>query len=263
MELDQMEAPAYRQGPNYDGFDPAKEYAGLTQNPDGSPIEGLWATYQIYDEPMDFDMAFQPPKPDISLLTSAMLAACVEVKEVPQGADGTANSTWIVNDSASTNPGQWDNTTDFVHNLQDSATAVINTRDKCRDVNALSATFWVLHAVGAYELNVHLDGDATGERYTFGGAANGFAFFLIFNEAIRDDIHHGNGIVPRNKRNEMEMRELVAFHESLHLFGFADGNADGPIMNVETWTTTDMLSVEVTTLSPTQIKKIQTCDYPH
>ena len=264
MELDRMKVPGYRTGPYYDGFDPAKEYAGSTTDSNGNAITGLWATYQISNEPDDFDMAFQPPKPDISLLTTAMTAACITVREVTQGADGTTNTTWITGDSASTNPNEWDNTTPFVHNLSHSTNDVaVSIGNESRDVNINEEAFWCVQAVGGYESEIASDGDSNEENYKYGGATNNnTAMFLVFNEAIRDRIQrNGNGFVAA-ARNETEFRQLVAYHEALHMFGFADNITDGPIM-VSGWITASTLSLEVTTLSDAQIKKVQERDYPH
>ena len=258
MELDRMAAPSMTVD---DGFDPAKQYGGAIPNP---PISGFWGTAVPSPEPTDFDLFFQPPKPDISLLTSAMVAACITVREVTQGADGTTNATWITGDSASTNPNEWDNTTPFVHNRQTTfASSAVAISDPSRDVKKNTPEFWCIHAIGAYEYIVANDGDSIGEHYTLGTATrSASAIVMIYNEAIRDRIQvTGNGYVAA-ARNETEIRQLVAYHETLHMFGFADNIADGPIM-VSGWITASTLSLEVTTLSDAQIKKVQERDYPH
>ena len=96
MELDTMAAPTATIA---DGFDPANQ--GTT-----------WDYTAPASEPTNFDVLAQPSKPDISLLTTAMKAACIEVKEVSQDPENWA---WIAdeNDPSGQANGGWRTETPF------------------------------------------------------------------------------------------------------------------------------------------------------
>jgi hypothetical protein len=99
MELDQMATPTATAA---DGLALANQGTG----------EGNWDYTAPTDEPTNFDVLAQPAKPDISLLTTAMMAACIEVKEVSQDPENWA---WIVGDNGDLNNGGWRTETPFVH----------------------------------------------------------------------------------------------------------------------------------------------------
>jgi len=249
VERDAMADP---QATIADGFDPAKKGTG----------EGQWNTFVPTPEPKDFDLFLGPLRPGLAYLSMAMVAACIEVISVDQS---PANSSWITNDSATVNPGAWDvYTTPFVHNVDDHSGFTGKwVSKKSRDVNINEPSFWCLHAVGAYEDKVGDDYDTTGSGGILGRAFPGTDAFLIYDETIRDMINTH----PLAKRTIPEIHLLVAFHEVLHFFGFID-NVDGDIMNTDIndancWFRTPTIPSSVSTLSATQIQKIQKRDYPH
>ncbi|MDR1480807.1 MAG: hypothetical protein LBJ00_17920, partial [Planctomycetaceae bacterium] len=253
IELDQMATPNMTIA---DGFDPAEQ--GITWD----VVEGT-----PNPEPVNFDIFDQPSKPDISLLTTAMKAACIEIKEISQDA---AHNSWITNDTTSVTPNTWDTTTtSFVHNLPDSdISTVTNIGQLSRDVNINLPEFWTVQAIGGYEAEVFKDYDASGASPTFGYRAAKYAtanpiggVIMIFQETIRDFAATGkNESNVSCKRTETELNRLVTFHETLHTLGFVDpanGNSpDGDIMNARSWLYTENID-HVVTLNAEQIQKIQ------
>jgi hypothetical protein len=242
MELDTMADPDMTAA---DGFDLADQ--GITWD----VVEGT-----PYPEPTDFDIFETPAKPDISLLTTAMAAACIEVKDIPQDA---AHVSWITNDTNSSTPNAWDPTVPFVHNLANNTVDFIGIPS--HDVNYNNEAFWCVQGVGAYEY--------VQQESTVCGIC-GTTSFLIFSEAIRDYVATGVGCA----RSVGEINQLATFHETLHLFGFVDegqtntsgvnvfdANFDGKIMTTE-WYTSATLN-DYLTLNPQQIKKIQEILYPN
>ncbi|MCL2347735.1 MAG: hypothetical protein FWC50_05670, partial [Planctomycetaceae bacterium] len=265
VELDQMAKPTETPA---DGFAPANKGNG----------QGQWNTAAPTPEPDDFDVLFQPQKPDISVLTAAMVAACITVQEVNQT---SANASWIIGDSASQHPGAWDTTTPFVHNLADPATDSPAVGGLSRDVNINNASFWCIQGVGAYEARAGKNGDGNGDdwdwgdprkmgnRPLLGNATHGSMVFLIFQETIRDFSESGldDSGVKKCRRTAEEINQIGTFHEVLHFFGFIDKGTgynpavDGEIMALD-WLYTESISPSVLTLSPAQIKQIQRKDFP-
>jgi hypothetical protein len=208
----------------------------------------------------------QPSKPDISLLTTAMAAACIEVKEVSQDPE---NWSWIVDDTNSTNIGAWDETIPFVHNLANDNIATVTDIGKLsRDVNVNLPEFWTIQLIGGYEAEVNKDfdtPDANGNyRSTFGYRAAKHAnanpiggVIMIFQETIRDFANTAQSNNVKCPRTADEINKLVTFHETLHTFGFVDLNVgDGDIMNASSWLFSPSID-HVLYLTAAQIKKIQ------
>lgn len=228
-----------------DGFDPAKQYGGTIPNP---PPPGFWGTALPSPEPQDFDLFFQPEIPDISLLTSAMVAACVTVKEAP--------SEWNTR-----------TTTPFVHNLSnDLNSSAIAISNPSRDVNVNDAAFWCVHAIGAYEYTIGADGDGE-TSYTYGTATtDGSTIITIYNETIRDGAVYFSAI----NHNQAMMTKINVFHETLHRFGLdhpdggvmATGNSNNlPNGNPEPHSSTTA-NTRSTYLLTEHIQKVQVRDYP-
>jgi hypothetical protein len=176
MELDQMATPTATLA---DGFDPSNQ--GTT-----------WNYTAPANEPLNFDVLAQPAKPDISLLTTAMKAACIEVKEISQDPE---NWEWIAdeNDSSGLANGGWRTESPFVHNLSEWSNATFNNvADQSKDIETNNAEFWCLQGIGAYEPDQNTspaqdrsaDYKITG---VCGGAvSNNTGVFMIFQETIRD-----------------------------------------------------------------------------
>ncbi|MDR1479742.1 MAG: LamG domain-containing protein, partial [Planctomycetaceae bacterium] len=248
MELDQMATPTATLA---DGFDPSNQ--GTT-----------WGYTAPANEPLNFDVLAQPTKPDISLLTTAMKAACIEVKEVSQNPE---NWEWIAdeNDSSGLANGGWRTETPFIHNLPEWSNDAFNSvANQSIDITTNEHEFWCLHGIGAYEAEVHSSNDSN--DWTTGGAvADDTGVFLIFMETMRDMISTGvsqNGTQIPVTRSFDELNSLNTMHETLHLFGFADDVADGPIMAGASWETTDKIPNDVLKFSAGQIAKIQSIAVP-
>jgi len=227
VELDQMAAPTEGTDPNQ--FNPATKYTPGASGDRGDITKNQWMdgdeNSTPSNEPTDFDVKFQPPKPDITLLQEAMLAACIEVKEVDQLGD----TSWITGDSASQNSGAWDLTTPFVKNLADLTLAAgYDISTPSRDVDYNNSSFWCIHGIGAYEANTGdtWDGNSVAgeDNYICGVTFTGSGVFLIFNETIRDIVStkattkDGKTI----QRTVSEIQQLVVLHEVLHMFGLID-----------------------------------------
>ena len=269
VECDRMEMPT--EG-DTDGF--------LTVNKGNG--QGQWNYTAPTPEPDDFDMLFQPDKPDISVLTSAMVAACITVQEVTN----KEFTGWSITSRPET---------PFVHNLASSFDGP-TIGNPSRDVNVNNVSFWCIQAVGAYEDKVGDDWDWNYPSLK-GEATLGIAYheqfynavLLIFQETIRDFAKSGFRKVwigPENPtnddilnkanyrddtchRNADELNTLTTFHEMLHFFGFYDETdpwynpaVDAEIMTHD-WIFTETVSSSVLTLSPAQIARIQSKDYPH
>jgi hypothetical protein len=162
----------------------------------------------------------QPSKPDITLLETAMKAACIEVKEVSQDPENWA---WIIDEDGNLNNGGWREETPFVHNLiADDDTSLTNYSQSSRDVTVNDATFWCIHVVSAYESVVTKDGD--GESSLGYGIVpmNGSPIVFLYDEAIREASN-----VSVNK-NITKLRQINLFHEVVHLFGLR--HEDGGVM---------------------------------
>ncbi|MDR2169075.1 MAG: hypothetical protein LBP59_02930, partial [Planctomycetaceae bacterium] len=252
MELDQMAAPTVTAT---DGF--ALTDQGTT-----------WDYTAPVNEPMNFDVLAQPVKPNITLLTAAMLTACIEVKEVSQDPE---NWIWIVDENDNLSNGGWRTETPFVHNLPNAnVSTVTNIGSLSRDININTHEFWTIQAIGGYEAEIMKDYDAPNELSVFGYRAPRYAninpiggVIMIFQETIRDFAVTG---ISANStsclRTSNQINQLVTLHETLHTFGFVDHNPnnpninDGDIMNASTW----LYSVDtdhVVKLNAEQIKKIQ------
>ena len=159
MELDQMAAPTEGDGPNQ--FDLATKYTPGALGDRGDITKNQWMdgtpNSAPANEPNNFDVKFQPPKPDISVLTSAMVDACITVKEVDQS---PANASWIIGDSETQNPGVWDMTTPFVKNLPGTVDWHTDSKlqeisELSRDVYYMAPSFWCLQGIGAYEFQTN------------------------------------------------------------------------------------------------------------
>ena len=255
VERDAMADP---QATATDGFDPAKKGTG----------EGQWNTFVPTPEPKDFDLFLGPLRPGLAYLSMAMVAACIEVKEVDQS---PANSSWITGDSATINPGAWDvYTTPFVHNLPDKEPSTITNIGKLsRDVNVNKASFWCIQGIGAYEYTIDSDND--GEiAGILGCAVNNAGVFMVFDETIRDDSNTSSGC-----KSSVTVGFLTTFHEVLHLFDLV--HSDGGVMSVGARSGSEMAVLPDGTpephhsetantrsdyLLPEHIKKVQAKDYP-
>ncbi|MGL6196710.1 MAG: hypothetical protein ACRC2T_18005, partial [Thermoguttaceae bacterium] len=204
IELDQMAMPTATAA---DGFDPANQGNG----------NGQWNYTVPTPEPTDFDVLFQPQKPDISLLTTAMVAACITVKEIDQTDFINFNPTnWITNDSQTQAAGTWDTTTPFVHNMGKNFQ---NVSAACRDIPLAQVTpsFWLVHGIGAYE-----DDRASGlATFTSDGGS-----FYIFAESIRGVV--SKYIPPANNPSQNFVGgvsgqiDRATYHEVMHFFGLTD-----------------------------------------
>ena len=264
LELDQMAMPnPLKQNPYgayVDGFHPSLEYNGTFTKPDGSLIFGLWArpgTTLHAPEPRDFDILFQPPKPDPSILISAMQDACVNVIVV----DESQFREWYPQSTP------FREEMPFKHNMENPAlsanalTEMRNIGNQSRDLPVTHLGFMCGLAIGAYEPHKDESGD-TYEEWIFGvanaGYDGGYNVFMIFQESIRDAISTKSNYI----RTESEMNQLVTFHEFLHWYGFIDEGkpgyspqAHGLIMG-KGWLTSDTIDAYIK-LTPDQIKEIQ------
>jgi len=292
VELDQMEKPVIQATQNdppsphgftfatrakYDPSDPNKVISGNWDISTNLPA-GWSATPKIGKEPDDFDVVYvngngEPldiDLPDISLLTSDISidplltlppifqAACIEVEKVSQS-EGDPDPLWIVGNDNSWNPGVWNTTTPFQRELEKigSTDEITDISNHSRDVVMYNnPEFWCIHGIGAYEDVKALTYDPPskeGVNWCLGKAVqNGKGIFIIFNETIRDKVSTDSSV----KRSISDTRQLTALHEILHLFGFADGPADGQIMTTD-WLYADSLVSTYITFSDTQIQKIQ------
>ena len=239
---------------------------------------GWSATPKVGNEPQDFDVVHVDGNgnplpldlPNISLLQTAMEAACVEVKEVDQS---VANASWITGDGDSNTSNAWDIETDFKRNrTTTSSSEGTAIGKKSRDVNMNGTSFWCIHIIGAYEYTTDSDGDGPGEGHTYGTATtDGSATILIYQEAIRDSA------VARSAthRSQSMMEQITVLHEVLHRFDLA--HPDGGIMSVGATTGNDVsylpngspephncrtANTRATYLLPEHIKKVQKKDYP-
>jgi predicted Zn-dependent protease with MMP-like domain len=234
MELDQMAAPTATAA---DGFDPNDQ--GTT-----------WDNTASVGEPINFDVLAQPEPPDISLLTTSMAVACIEVKEVSQDSE---NWSWIIDANGDLQNGGWRTETPFVHNMTDSDFMNGTNNRLGRDI-ATSAEFWTIHVLGAYEGSINNDFDASNENALRGYAPdNEHGSVIIFNETIRDF-----GSTTAGVKSVSDIKKGVVFHEVLHCFGLS--HYDDGIMNSSQWvletdTNWDHLLI-------TQIKKVQAASQP-
>jgi hypothetical protein len=266
LELDQMEAPdplkLNQYGINVDGFHASKEYHGTFTDANGIPIEGLWArpgTPLHAPEPRNFDVLFQPPKPDPSILIRAMHDACVSVIVV----DETQFRKWYPQ------PAPFREKMAFKHNMSNDS-AINNNQllseirgigNQTRDLPVTDLGFMCGQGIGGYEPYQHESNDTHIVGNVTGFANKGYTYpnpnvFMLFQETIRDIVSTDNTI----KRTELEINQLVTFHEFLHWYGFVDtlvANVpiDGSIMGKD-WYTSNTIDAYLK-LSSTQIKKIQ------
>ena len=279
VELDVM-ADA-EEGIGLNRFNPDTKYTPGASGDRGDITKNKWMDgtpeSKPTGEPPNFDVRFVPttpgvpamPKPDISTLQTAMIKACIDVKEVEQGATGTTNSTWITGDGATPNPNAWDITTPFMKNLPGQGLTSTKYADQgisnqSRDVNIDNPAFWCVQGIGAYEHQTDKSRDDVEDDAIYGTATIGGGFFLIFNETIRDKVSTDSNV----KRTVSQFNQLTTFHEVLHFFGFLDPgevgydpNVEGDIMTTG-WFNTPTISSSVLTLSPAQIQKIQKTDHP-
>jgi hypothetical protein len=278
VELDQMAMPD-ENNPAH-GFDPNNKRNG----------QGQWNYTAPNPEPNDFDVLFQPSKPDISVLTTAMTAACIDVRE----------ATPAIITSWGLVPRE---TTPFVRNTTNYSNHAVPIGNASRDVIVNDVSFWCIQGVGAYEADTNWDWDwnppATKEEPIQGVAKAQNGIFLLFQEAIRDYAKSGwrdayIGPLPQTssnwynldyhtieecRRSASEINQIATFHEVLHFFGFGDKKTnkeqllpdnsnlydpavDGEIMTHE-WFYTVTVSPEVLILVPGQIVQIQSYGYPH
>jgi hypothetical protein len=263
MELDVMATPT---ATITDGFDPANQ--GTTWSlPGNIPTT----------EPANFDILAQPTKPDITLLQTAMLAACIEVKEVSQD---SGNLSWLVGDTSNADPnddyidgtsasvGQWDETRPFIHNLtsdQDNALDAVSANS--RDVTVNNAQFWCIHLVSAYESIVAEDGDGEYTR-TYGIVSTSQPVVILFDETIRD---LANSPAKNDYKPLNTLKQINVMHEVLHLLGLR--HADGGVMATGSSNTLPgtidfephnfrITNTRAESLLEEQIKKIQAKLYP-
>jgi hypothetical protein len=144
----------------------------------------------------------QPPKPDISLVSTAMLAACVDVRE----ATPAIIESWGINSRE---------TVTFVDVIgSNSNTGYLDVSEDCRDIALaqVSESFWLVHGIGAYKTD--------GENNTgfASGDLDGGSFF-VFRETITiaaslDIPFLAGGIEGQWAR--------TTYHEIMHYFGFND-----------------------------------------
>ncbi|MDR1483573.1 MAG: hypothetical protein LBT09_01990, partial [Planctomycetaceae bacterium] len=283
IELDRMAKPVVQTTVNapasQDGFDfnncdtsgnvisRKATYDVTTHNVNNSgnwdmSVQNSWGnTPPTGSEPDDFDVANQPDYPDISLLKTAMKAACVDVNE----ATDTIITGWGLTSRRETT---------FTHNLTAWDNNAFNSVANKRDVNVRNdPTFWNICGLGTYEPNVARSGDVpyTGLWATGGGAeASDKGLFLIFSESKRDQYYHlkksGNSPRPIN-----ELKQGTVIHEVLHLFDFIDISGiynpanpvhveNGLIMTGQYYTTGT--SNDWKTFSKEQVSKIQKKNNP-
>ncbi|MDR1268728.1 MAG: LamG domain-containing protein [Planctomycetaceae bacterium] len=258
MELDQMVTPT------------------ATEVDDFAPdLEGImWDYTAPTDEDTNFDVLIQPAKPDISLLTTAMKAACIEVKEIPQDA---AHNSWITGDNGDLTNGGWRTETPFVHNFasnyneedenedtNEDEDYVLAIGDPSRDI-ANTIEFWCMQGVGAYDADGGNDHDGIGGNSTLGAKTVNDTVFLIFSETIRDIAATQIGVT----KTASEIGELSTMHETLHAFSFEDFDhpsynvlVDGLIMSGPEFVQSTLSNAEIATLSAKQIQKIQSNNKP-
>jgi hypothetical protein len=236
IELDRMAAPTPQAAPTTANPTPP--------NPNGfahADKGTLWDTTVPSSEPSDFDLLSQPDYPDISLLKTAMEAACVDVNE----ATDAVITGWGLTSHRETT---------FVHNLPNNA--VINIANfPTFDVKGLSKTFWIVQGLGAYEGESHKDNDPNTEIATRGIQAVSKGYFLIYNETIRDFSNN-----TANTRSEIDVKKGVTFHECLHCFGVS--HAQGGIMDSSSWVSTISNTVWDKLLK-THVITIQSADAPN
>ena len=140
----------------------------------------------------------QPPKPDISLLQTAMLAACVDVKELPVGLNTNSTAVFASVIGETTTPG-----------FQDIS-------ESCRDVtlDLVTESFWCVHGIGAYESDGGYTGFASGDLD--GGS------FYVFRETIAMAVA-SNPFLVGGLGGQWAR---TTYHEVMHYFGFNDVYAD-------------------------------------
>jgi hypothetical protein len=262
MELDQMAAPVAPTMNNLvsDGF--AFGDRSVYDN-EGNYLPGTWDTIAPANEPVNFDVLAQPAKPDISLLTTAMAAACVEVKEVSQD---PKNWIWITDENGDLKNGGWRTETPFVHNLAAfSNDAIMSIAQPSRDVaQSNNEEFWCVQGIGAYDADPGWNYDGINDGWCTGIKAGNDTVFLVFSETTRDIAATKTGVT----KTALEIGALSTMHETLHVFGFVDyGNpnydvqVDGLIMTTEIIKST-LSNAEIAKLSAKQIQKIQSNNKP-
>ncbi len=101
----------------------------------------------------------------------------------------------------------------------------------------IDPAFWSFMLLGAYEEETNADGDGAGDSYTMGLTHIRRTVCLVFTETIRDNWATFLSQFWAGKPNPLTQDELtqrIAFHESIHIFGFSHNlghpfNAEGPL----------------------------------
>ena len=215
MELDYMELT-----PDMASFwfPSTEEYSGTGPLPDGGWAAGDIGTYKYADSGLghhiyeidNFDVKFEPHKPDIIALTEAMKRACILVAEIDQS---SLHST--VTFTRAFTPDQAG-----FERFEDAET---EARDL--DVNDNGEHYWCIYGIGMYELLDDMSGDFChnqGSLERLYGHAN-VNSFNVFSETIRD------GYADKKAREELlhetaplspgTMLSKITFHEVTHIFG--------------------------------------------
>jgi hypothetical protein len=234
---------------------PKGQNAASDPNPDGFAYADKgtkWDTTVPSSEPTDFDLLEQPNYPDISLLETAMKAACVDAKEA---------TTAIITGWGLTSRRE----TPFVHNIVRSNDAMNDISNPSRDIinNVIGKEFWCVHAIGIYEGATGSDNDNNTGSGTCGYAiGNDTAVINVIDETTRDCVNTMRDASNNKLFREINvLRQIITFHEILHLFDFHDNAADDGFIMTGGWYYKTS-SKDYETLDQKQIKKIQSKDYP-
>jgi len=217
LELKQMKEPTEGIGNNY-VFDKNKEVPSSNM-PLSSAVNGRWMNHSDKEnakpagEPNNFDVRFQPPIPVVSQkMRTQFERACINIEEVSEA----EFQEWYPAVA-------WQQEVAFKKNLNPGMPGTgiggpsNDTVGRQISTNANVNTFWILHALGAYNPDTSRDYDNTND-YEVGYATPTSA--LIFNETIRDLISTDSLLRPIGASwvSIPEAREIVMFHEALHYF---------------------------------------------
>jgi hypothetical protein len=237
---------------------PTSPIAPTTANPNPPNPDGFahadkgtkWDTTVPSSEPSDFDLLLQPDYPDISLLETAMNAACVDVEE----ATDTIITGWGLTSHKET---------PFIHNMAHSNVAMNNVSNPSRDVAecVIGKDLWCIHAIGIYEGPTGQDIDPNGGHCGY-AINNDTAVTTVMYETIRDAVNttrdsSGNELF----RGMNVLSQIITLHEVLHLFDFGDNVVDDGFIMTNGWYFKTS-SKDYETFNKKQVKKIQSKDYP-
>ena len=141
-----------------------------------------------------------------------------------------------------------------MHNLSlsDARNGVTSTKDL-----TMSSSFWVIYALGAYELEDKYSNDTHDPNAdVFVGFAPDKArgTILIFNETIRDWFKE---YADEYSMSANQYRQEVTFHEALHCFGLT--HDDGGVMTQGS----GVGSIPYQSIEASIIQIVQACDQPN